>query len=186
MPKNHGHLLQSLLEQTIITKAIAVEKNEAPLKRTQKALKGHTAECVLGDGFAPLKLGVGDKTGNSASICGLGANTILQILHAVPEKLPNILILQANKQAAKLRRWGYDNGYHLIDECMVEGFIQDGSTFSFETNLKYGPHLLQRRDRLLLETIQSEYEHFEAMDASTNKTIARQVSDLKQLLDNFL
>lgn len=193
---DHGHLLQVLLEKGTITKAIAVEKNEAPLKRTQKALNSFNAECFLGDGFAPLK----ENSSDSASICGLGASTILQILQAYPEKLPKRLVLQANKHSEKLRRWGYEQGYHLIDECMVYGFwnyaillfeqIQDvddayeSERFSLETQFKYGPHLLKRRDPLLLQTIESELEHFRGMKTG-NDAVGEQIRRLEQLLSNF-
>lgn len=207
---DHGHLLKSLLEQGTITKAIAVEKNEAPLKRTEKALKGREATCFLGDGFVPMEKGVAD----SASICGLGASTILQILRASPEKIPDRLVLQANKQSDKLRRWAYEHGYHLIDECMVDGFwnyaillfekkndtdsayskavfskavfSKDKLDFSLETLFKYGPHLLERRDALLLQTVKSEYEHFKKMDAANdavNKAIKAQLYEINQVLD---
>lgn len=199
---DHGHLLKVLIDQGTITKAIAVEKNEAPLKRTQKALKGHNAECFLGDGFAPLK----QDSANSASICGLGASTILQILQDDPSKIPQYMILQANKQSEKLRRWGYEHGYHLVDECMVDGFwnyaillfekkpsldnqdgidgayLNDNLDFSLETLFRYGPHLLDRRDFLLLQTVKSEYEHFKGMDTA-NKAIKTQLSGVKLVLD---
>lgn len=193
---DHGHLLKVLFEQGTITKALAVEKNESPLKRTQKALRAFDAQCYLGDGFAPLEPNAGD----SASICGLGASTILQIVQAYPDRLPKRLIFQANKHSEKLRQWGYEQGYHLIDECMVDGFwnyaillfeqeqghdpAYASDSFSLKTQFKYGPYLLNRQDALLLQTIESELEHFRGMKAG-NMAIVKQISELEQLLNKF-
>lgn len=193
---DHGHLLEHLLRRGMVARAIAVEKNEAPLKRTQTTLKGFEVKTYLGSGFGPLEKNVAD----SASICGLGAKTILHILEADKHKLPKRLILQANKHPEKLRCWAYANGYHLTDETIADGFwnyvillfehksgfdtayqVED---FSLNVLFKYGPWLLKRQDELLFQTLKSEYEHFKAMNTSS-EAIKVQIHDLEHALDYF-
>ena len=166
---DHARLPIALLRTGRVSRALIVEKTSGPLEvaRSSVARAGlsHQIEVRPGDGFAPLEPGEVE----SVSLTGLGARTILNILERAGENLPPALVLQPNGSAAPLRAWSVENGYHLTGETLAPGFwtyevLQltraPGPDPAYaglppELALAWGPHLLARRDPLLLAQLRA-------------------------------
>lgn len=147
-----------------------VELNPGPLERARQnvALAGLTdrIEVREGNGFAPLHAG----EVQSASITGMGANTILGILGRASQRLSPALVLQPNDSPQTLRQWAQQNGFHLVAEALAPGFWtypvlrfeqKEGSDPAYAdlplaAALRYGPHLLHSRHPLILEQVRQD------------------------------
>ena len=114
---DHGHLLSSLLRSGTIEYGIAIENKAKPFQNSVRTLKGLAAKVRLGDGLGPLKTGEAD----SLSICGLGAESIRDILMAHPDRIPDSLLLQVFHKAEVIRRWALENRFFLVDEQVTTG-----------------------------------------------------------------
>ncbi|GAA4473000.1 class I SAM-dependent methyltransferase [Novipirellula rosea] len=159
---DHGGLLVSLLRSKRIAKGIAVENKTQPYDNSCCALKGLCAEVRFGDGLAVIQPG----ELSSLSICGMGAESIVKILDAFPDRVPDHVVLQPNRQHELVRDWGLRNGFHLNEEQIAWGHwpyavisLQradvsefDASTpkdpayadVDFEAALLFGPLILKR------------------------------------------
>ncbi|MCA9835911.1 MAG: SAM-dependent methyltransferase [Trueperaceae bacterium] len=159
---DHAKLPRYLLETARAKKVIVVEKYQEPFARAQAALKGYPADVRLGDGLKAVKQGEFE----SLSISGMGAATILKIL--TPEKLPSILVLQANDRPEILRTWALEHGYKLTNETMVSGFwpyiilrFEPGQEAAYEglepdLALHFGPLLLKQKNELLRAELEKQ------------------------------
>lgn len=167
---DHALLPKFLLESGRVKRVIAVEKNAEPYLKARRALAGYAALVRHGDGFSVLESNEAD----SLSISGLGAERIIKILNAFPERLPKKLVLQANDKPALLRAWALESGFQLVNEQMVSGFWRY-VVLSFEKNsseesayeglneelaLAFGPILLKAKHPLLLESLQEQEAYY--------------------------
>ena len=109
---DHANLLVALLRSGRVAKGIAIENKQQPLFHSEAALLGLNAEARLADGLDGLVEGEAD----SLSICGMGAESIVSILSSHPKRIPELIVLQPNRRADLIRRWGIDSGFHLVDE----------------------------------------------------------------------
>lgn len=102
-----------------LQRVIAVEKHPGPLLRAREACLGSSVEVRQGDGLGPLLSNEID----SLSLCGLGSLNICQILEMGETKLPDQLVLQPMDNAAPVRQWARNHGYHLVAEDWVPPFV---------------------------------------------------------------
>jgi len=114
---DHGSLLVELLQTESIEHGIAVENKQRPFENSVQALTGMHADVRLGDGLAVLAKGEAD----SLSICGLGAESMRDILLAHPDRIPDTVVLQVFHKPEIIRRWALDAGFHLHDESSTNG-----------------------------------------------------------------
>lgn len=170
---DHALLPRYLLLSGRARHVIVVEKNPGPYRRSCDALAGHAAEVRLGDGLSALSAGEID----SLSISGMGALTMVAILAAHPDRLPDRLVLQPNDSAEPLRRWAIDSGFHIGRERLVTGHWRycvlalerrPGPDPAYqglplEPALRYGPLLLSSRDPLLFSGLKAERAYLEAL-----------------------
>ncbi len=179
---DHARLPLALVQSGRCKWVVAVELNPGPLEvarqNVQRAGSSQHIDVRQGDGFGPLAAG----EVQSASITGMGSNTILSILQRAAW-LPPALVLQPNAQAQALRHWAYQHGYHLRDERLLPGFwnytalrlerashpipFGDPSPASHSgpvadpayqglplaAALRWGPHLLRARHPLLRQEL---------------------------------
>lgn len=154
---DHAHLPIQLIQTGRAGRCVVVEVNPGPLQHARQnvALAGlaNQIEVRQGDGFAPIRPGEVD----SASLCGMGALTMLGILSRAGESLPPALVLQPNDSPRPLRVWAQKNGFHLTAEYLASGFWiyailrlerQIGPDLAYAglppgAALRYGPHLLR-------------------------------------------
>lgn len=157
---DHGGLLVSMLSSGRVQYGIAIENKRQPFENSSRALARLPAEVRFGDGLHALQTGEAD----SLSICGLGADSMLRILTAFPDRVPDHAVLQPNQKPELIRRWALDNGFHLVDEQIARGHwpyailsfrrSEDSrmldpayENVNQQAALLFGPHVLKRVDR---------------------------------------
>ena len=167
---DHAHLPIHLVQAGRVRRCLVVEVNPGPLRHAREnvALAGLSdrIEVREGNGLSPLRPG---EVG-SASLTGMGANTILSILEAGEERLPPALVVQPNDSPRILREWARGSGFQLTHEALAPGFwtypvlrfeAHPGHDPAYEglpleAALRYGPHLLASRHPLLLGQVQQD------------------------------
>lgn len=168
---DHARLPIELVKRGLVERCVIVEKNEAPFdlarRHVAKTKLGTRIDVRLGDGFEP----VAAHEVQSASMTGLGVRTMIGVLERGGERVPPNLVLQPNDDPAHLRTWARSNGYHLEAELLAEGFWrypvlsfargkgEDPAYDGLPPDLavKWGPHLLRRRDPDLRAVLSSEW-----------------------------
>lgn len=176
---DHAHLPIRLLQTGRVKKCVVVELNAGPLAHARQnvALAGLTAQIEVrpGDGFGPLQAG----EVQSASLTGMGANTILAVLHAAGDKLPPALVLQPNDSPRPLRVWAQEHGFHLAAERLATGFwlypvirFERGAGVDpayaglpLGAALRYGPRLLRSGLALVRGQILNDIERLTPLAA---------------------
>jgi len=176
----NAHLLSWLLANKRISFGIAVENKRRPFEISQNALQNVNAEVRFGDGLEVLKPGETD----CLSICGLGANSILNILSTYPDRVPDRIVIQLGDQPELIRSWAIKNGFKLLDERMVQGFrfytalsfcrmkscgpVDKKRIFDLaylgidrDISLAFGPLLIKRKDLHLRKMLEAEKAHLQ-------------------------
>ncbi|WP_442510365.1 tRNA (adenine(22)-N(1))-methyltransferase [Novipirellula sp. SH528] len=178
---DHGGLLVSLLRSKRIARGIAVENKSQPYDNSCRALKGLCAEVRFGDGLAVIQPG----ELSSLSICGMGAESMVKILEAFPDRVPDHVVLQPNRQHELVRGWGLRNGFHLNEEQIAWGHwpyavisLQradvsdfDASTpndpayadVDLEAALLFGPRILKRWEPTFVARLYEEQAYLEGL-----------------------
>jgi len=166
---DHGGLLVHLLDNGRIEYGIAIENKKLPFENSVRALRDLAANVRLGDGLSALAAGEAD----SLSICGLGAESMRDILLAHPDRIPDRVMLQVFHKPEIIRQWGLDNGFHLLDEATTCGKRrytilayqrcenQGDSDPAYEdvdreSALLFGPFVLKREDQQFDAQLQNE------------------------------
>ena len=161
---DHAKLPLYLLEHKICHKVVVTEKSPSAFQVARQALWGREAEVRLGDGLEPLAAGEVD----SVSLCGMGGALIAKILSKVPEKVPPVVVAQANRDSYKVRHWAAEFGFHAVKEQLIQGSrvfevlsfrrrpgadpAYDG--IPLELGLHFGPLLIQGRHPLLNQELE--------------------------------
>jgi tRNA (adenine22-N1)-methyltransferase len=185
---DHGNLIVELLRAGRIERGIAIDNKRLPFENSCAALSGMNAEVRLADGLAGLRPGEAD----SMSVCGLGGRSIVRIFESHPDRISNIkpmthdvpgkLIVQPNKRPETVRAWALRNGFHLVDEEIVEGHwpynilefapatgsdpaytLRDDDSLDLETALFFGPYNLHRSTDALKRWILDEQRFLEKL-----------------------
>ena len=113
---DHGYLPIYLLKTGKVKTACAADIRKGPLENARENIlrRGVECECVLSDGFKNIC-----KKYSLACICGMGGETIINIITEGKDITPDTLILQPMTGADKLRKFLYENGYSITDESFV-------------------------------------------------------------------
>lgn len=183
---DHGSLLVELLGCGRILFGIAVENKQLPYENSARALSGLPADVRLGDGLHAMKRGEAD----SLSICGMGAESIRDILLACPDRIPNRVVLQVFQKPQIIRRWALDSGFHLQFETTTQG-KRCYTILSFERRedlndvdpayenvdrelaLLFGPFVLKREDRQFDTQLQNEEAWWRKFDQLSDESAER-------------
>ena len=155
---DHGLLPCFLVLEGISPKAYASDNKTGPLNRARETIRKYHLEDrvipVLGDGIENIAEDV-----DVITICGMGFHTIKHILEGKDLSAYEQIIVQVNKDNDLLRKFIADNGYHIIDEKVIEDnfyyqveiFEAKGHNSYGALEIRYGPVLLKRRDETFLE-----------------------------------
>lgn len=113
---DHGYLPIYLLKSGKAKTACAADIRVGPLDNARENILSYDVECecVLSDGFKNIC-----KKYSLACICGMGGETIINIITEGKDITPDTLILQPMTGADKLRKFLYENGYRITDESFV-------------------------------------------------------------------
>ena len=118
---DHAWLPLSLLSQGRIARAVAVDKNPAPLSlATRNATKeGWCAprfQTVQNDGLFGLQL----PQGAVVNIAGMGGESIIRILQGVDLQPFGQLVLQPNDHVHRVRSLLWKRGWGIVESTCVE------------------------------------------------------------------
>jgi tRNA (adenine22-N1)-methyltransferase len=119
---DHAYLPIELVQDNVIVSAIAGDVHVGPYKAAKEHVEALGLEqrisVRLGNGMAVISPGEVEIV----VIAGMGGQTIIEILNNNPEvtKSLNRLILQPMVAAASVRRWLEKNGWHIVDEQLVQ------------------------------------------------------------------
>ncbi|PYE52791.1 tRNA (adenine(22)-N(1))-methyltransferase TrmK [Deinococcus yavapaiensis] len=172
---DHARLPIELVRRDRVKRCVIVEKNETPFalarRHVVKTRLEDRVDVRLGDGFDPVSVGEVE----SASMTGLGVRTMLGVLDRGGPRVPPRLVVQPNDDSGLLRQWARANGYHVADEALAEGFWRypivsltrgggedpayDG--LPLDLAVKWGPHLLRKRDPALRAVLLSDLRRLE-------------------------
>lgn len=113
---DHAYLAVEAVKSGRAASAVASEVREGPLMRSRAntvGMRGIT--CVLSDGFDNLR----GRGIDCAAICGMGGETIVDILSRGFDFSGMTLILQPQSNLQILRAFLWDNGFEITDESFV-------------------------------------------------------------------
>ncbi|MDR3565172.1 MAG: class I SAM-dependent methyltransferase [Negativicutes bacterium] len=125
---DHAYLPIHLVTSGVITSAVAGDVHHGPYQSALAAIGrmglDEQISVRLGDGLAVLSPGEAD----TAIIAGMGGPTMIGILSDRPDVTRSLsrLVLQPMLAAGAVRRWLVANGWHLVDENLVE---EDGRIY---------------------------------------------------------
>jgi tRNA (adenine22-N1)-methyltransferase len=189
---DHGALLRRLLISGRIRRGIAIENKQQPYHNSRRALSHLDAEVRFGNGLAVLARGEVE----SLSVCGMGAESIVKILRAFPDRLPNRLVLQPNRQPELIRRWALHERYHLDDEQIVYGHwpytilsLRSGDKsddpayhgVERDVGLLLGPLIAKRADPQWIEQLREE-ERYLSQFARLGHATAKRLTLIRSVL----
>ena len=126
---DHGYLPIWLIEQDIVTHALAMDLREGPLSRARSniELMGLTEqiECRISDGFAALQPG----EAMIAVLAGMGGRLMKRMIEEGKPLLLGVrqLILQPQSEVPELWEAIRQNGWTVIDERMI---FEDGKFYT--------------------------------------------------------
>ncbi len=118
---DHGYVPLYLLENNIITRAIAMDINPMPLKRAEDNIKGagygDNCDFRLSDGLCNLKRGECD----AIVIAGMGGILMIEILQKSLDRIDadTRLFLQPMLAPIELREYLFSNGFVIENEYVV-------------------------------------------------------------------
>lgn len=111
---DHGYLPVYLILNGICSYAVATDIRKAPLERAKATARKYNVfdrmEFYLSDGFCGI-----DKTFDTACICGMGGNNIVDIIEKGKGKFRR-LVLQPMSKGEILRKYLWDNGFVIKTE----------------------------------------------------------------------
>lgn len=169
---DHGYVPIYLVENNIVSKAIAMDINQGPLTRADENIKSKGLDnritTRLSDGVRELKPGETD----AIVVAGMGGQLIIKILEEGRNvfKSAKQIILSPHSDVEMVRRYLTDNDYYIQDEAMV---IDDGKYYTVikvinntescsgeeydrEEYFLYGKRLLEKKDEVLKMFLEKE------------------------------
>lgn len=180
---DHAYLPIYLVENNIVTRAIAGDVHQGPYLSAKNAVISAQLEQVisvrLGNGLEVVKPGEAEVV----VIAGMGGQNIIDILRARPEVIVAVkrLIVQPMIAAPAVRRWFQYNGWQIVGEQLVceDGKLyqiiaaEPGEKQSFEPILyEIGPLLWQSKHPLLLLHLEELIDHLRGVLASMASSTA--------------
>lgn len=175
---DHGYLPCYVCQKDPNAKAIASEVREGPFLRTKETVHQYNLtdriDVRLGDGLSVL---TDQDNISEIVIAGMGGTLITEILQVGKDKLIHIdkIIAQPNNHAERVRKFFLENGFHLVDEVILEEndhiyeilvAKKNGSSSyredeTIEKQLYFGPILMKEKSIPFQKKWQFEKEKYE-------------------------
>lgn len=117
---DHGYLPIYLLLAGKAKSAVAADIRTGPLENAKDNILSYGVEVstLLSNGFEKVT-----QKYSCAFICGMGGETIAEIIKNGARVAPDTLVLQPMTGCEKLRKYLFENGYEITDEK----FVSEGS-----------------------------------------------------------
>ena len=118
---DHGKLTAALLIDSGCARVVAGDISPECLEKSRRVIDRYSlqgrADVRIGSGFSILSPGECE----SAAVLGMGGELIIDILKATPQVAESMerIVLQPMSGIEPLRRWLYDNCYHVILDKLV-------------------------------------------------------------------
>ena len=185
---DHAYLAIVLAEERGAETVIATDKNEGPCAAARRTLAAagliERVPVRCGDGLAPILPG----EVNTVCIAGMGGGLIASILKVGTDVLAGVsrLVLQPMNDAATLRRWLYENGWHIEEESLAtaEGRLYEiiaAEPGEEETPepwlLTLGPVLWRERPPLFARHVEAQAERLRRILQGMEKSEAARESE---------
>ena len=189
---DHGYVPVSLCSEGICPRAIAADIVPGPLEAAKAHVRAaglaDRIDCRLGDGLTCLAPGEAD----GAVICGMGGPLMAGILAASPEvwKKMDFLVLQPQSDAEVVRRFLYEQGWHIDDERLV---VDDGRLYEILRAVPgkrellpdwlyvAGPVNWQKKDPLLVQKIEALIDKKERIREGWTKSRRDMAGSIRKL-----
>nr|WP_231103247.1 tRNA (adenine(22)-N(1))-methyltransferase TrmK [Pseudomonas chlororaphis] len=202
---DHGYLPVALLRRGVIAAAVAGEVALTPFQAAQRSVRENALDSDITVRLANGLAAIEPEDGITAiSLCGMGGETIRDILHSGKARLngQERLILQPNGGEQPLRQWLMDNGYRILCEELLrenrfdyEIIVAERAepvTYSAK-ELYFGPLQMQARSPAFLDKWQRRLRqkqkilnHFarapQALPEEKIQDITRQIRWISELL----
>lgn len=193
---DHAYLPCSLVQENVISFAVAGEVVKGPFERAQKEVcsRGldNKIDVRLGDGLNVIHP---EDRIDTLTICGMGGVLIRQILESGLNKGKidgsECLVLQPNVGEEELRYFLKEHKYKIISEELIEEndklyeiIVAKPSNHSpeySEKELRYGPYLLKEKSPLFLKKWTKEKEKLEYIKQQIERSSNDQNEKLKQI-----
>lgn len=195
---DHAYLPVFLLEHGVITRAVASDIAEGPLKNAAKTAEEAGVLDALTLRLTPGLAGMESLGLTDIAICGMGGEMIASILEEAPfVRDPNIrLILQPMTRGAHLRRWLGQEGFSIEEEtitaahgkiytCLCVAYSGKRTSLS-PVEAELGAYnILHRKDAPLFPALLEE--HLTAARRQLNGRIAGglDTSEIQRLIDEM-
>lgn len=185
---DHAYLAIALIEERSVETVIATDKNDGPCAAARRTLAEAGLDTRVpvrcGDGLSVLSPGEID----TVCIAGMGGGLIASILAAGADVLKGVsrLVLQPMNDAATLRRWLYENGWHIEEESLATA---DGRLYEIiaaepgeeETpeswRLTLGPALWRDRPPFFVRHVEAQTERLHRILQGMEKSEAARESE---------
>lgn len=204
---DHAYLAIALKKERGAKLVIVTDKNEGPCAAARRTLAEAGLEESIpvrcGDGLSVLVPGEVD----TICIAGMGGELIATILAEDMEVLSHVLrlVLQPMNDAAILRRWLYENSWHISDESLA---VADGRLYELIAAepgmekmpeswlLTLGPVLWREKPPLLARHAEIQMERLRrilcgmeksatARESEAYRTIAGELQNIEQHWNNI-
>lgn len=115
---DHGKLTAALLQKNICQQVIAGDISPLCLEKTSRLIQKlnlvDRAEVRLGSGLEIIAPGECD----ACALLGMGGELMIELLSACPQVVAGFhrLVLQPMTGVEELRRWLYENRFHLLED----------------------------------------------------------------------
>lgn len=192
---DHGKVAAALMQNGMAQNIICADISASSLDKAKKLLYAEKPGCRVsfreGSGLDVLAAGEADV----AVIAGMGGELIVSILDAGKDRAPDTLILSCNTAPDILRRWLCGNGYRFEDEALVyeNGHfypvmrVKKGQCGALsETELEFGPVLLQKKPETLKRLVNSRIGSLTANRESIKKYGSPEARALLSRIDKKL
>lgn len=176
---DHAFLSIALVSSGKSPEAFACDVNEGPLEKAKEHITAAgLSEKIhphLSDGLKGL-----DSPVDSIVICGMGGSLVISILEQSIEKAKSAreLILSPQSDIYKVRSYLRDHGFSLLEERAVTDAgkyyelmkVRPGGDLTLwdkygDFGLKYGPYLIEHRDKTLMDHLKKRQAAIECIIA---------------------
>ena len=176
---DHAFLSIALVSSGKSPEAFACDVNEGPLEKAKEHITAAgLSEKIhphLSDGLKGL-----DSPVDSIVICGMGGSLVISILEQSIEKAKSAreLILSPQSDIFKVRSYLRNHGFSLLEERAVTDAgkyyelmkVRPGGDLTLwdkygDFGLKYGPYLIEHRDKALMDHLKKRQAAIEGIIA---------------------
>lgn len=168
---DHGYVIKIAFDNGYIDYAYAIDNKEGPINRAKDTLKEYdNVEYYLSDGLDKI-----DDKIDCVIIAGMGGMLIIDILDKNKDKLKYIkrLIIEANKDEYRVRKYLTENGFYIFDEKIVEEDNKFYEIDCFEhgkkeycfNDLYFGKILIEKKDSLFIKKWENKYHKYQNIKA---------------------